>query len=478
MVRILEEILNSLELRYLASREWMESEILSGRPVQRRDQQLRINLDEVDPELRARSEGVMDAVVQVKVKKKLRMCVLDSGIDPELGFGPDKNHLTPMDTPIVEAIGPLPELPEPSKDLAAVVESWEAWLAKYKEEALGLFQKLVDEPPTLLTGLNPFVSEEEWDPVEVTLGESLLTTISSADGAAALQSARAGHLWDWAATKEFSSESYEAADEATEASPLEGKRWIENSDGSLVADLFLKQQKQLFLAAKAHDKARSQQVSDFDDEMKRWAKEHGSKRLQLGIEDGYRMHSRYLAERLAAEAPGMFAMPAKAAEEDWAYKASSPSESALQLRRKVEAAMTSTAPANLDGQPQAEIVVIKKPPHGMYLADPGFKGSSGKIGAGLPSRMGWPWRLVGGRPANYGAKPFEAVVVKHWLGRYHLIGAVPDGTGGPPGIWAIPDPDCYEVDGRVHPQDPDAPEPNAARRKPPDPPKSEDDIPF
>lgn len=470
--------MSSIELRYLASRKWMESEILSGRPIQRRDQRLLVDPDEVDPELRKRVEAIADAVVPVKVKKKLRMCVLDSGIDPELGFGATKSKLLALDGPIVDAVGPLPELPEPSEDLCAVIQAWEAWLEDYKTEALEVFKKLIDEPPKKLHGLNPFYGEEEWEPVDISLGEGLENTVSGTDGAAALQSARAGHLWDWAAHKRFSSESYDAAEEATEVAPAERNRLLQNSDIAAIAELFLKQQKQLFQAAKAHDRARRAQIPDFDDEMKRWADAHGSERLRLGIADNYRMHNRYLTERLAAEAPGMFAMPAKAAEEDWAYKASSPSETALRLRRKIAAAMGSTAPPNLDGPPEAEIVVVKKPPHGMFLADSGIKVSNKKIGAGLPSREGWPWRLVSGRPADYGAKPFEAVVVKHWLGRYHLIGAVPDGAGGPAGIWAIPSLDLYEEDGTVHPQDPDAPAPEAAKRKPPDPPKEEDDIPF
>jgi hypothetical protein len=469
--------MSSIELRYKASRKWMESEILSGRPIQQRDQLFHVDLDDLDAEVRHRAEAIADAVIQVKVQKAQRMCVLDSGIDPEMGLGFSKDDLVPMDASIVKAIGQLPELPEPTSDINAVLEAWEKWLLDYKKKALSVFKQLILDPPNVIKNLNPFFDENpEWASVEIGFGDAFSTLISAADGADALRDAKAGLLWRWAASKSFSSESYAAAREATEITPLEAQA-LQGLGPKQLASNYLDQQRHLFQTAKSHDRARQAKVPDFDAEMERWSQDRGSERLRLGVEDGYRMHARYLAERLAAEAPGMYAMPAKTAQEDWAYKASSPSESALRLRRRVAAAMALTAPDNLDGKPETEIVIVKKPPHGMYLADQGTETERGIIGAGLPSREGWLWGLRQGQPVDYGAKPFEAVVVKHWLGRYHLIGAVSDDAGGPRGIWAIPDSDLYEEDGVVHPQDPDAPAPDAAKRKPPDPAK-EDDIPF
>jgi hypothetical protein len=478
MVRIWRKQMSSIELRYLASREWMESEILSGRPVQQRDQVMAVDVASVDAEMRQRVEVVADAVVPRRVQKRLRMCVLDSGIDPDVGLGDNEDALIPMDASIVHAIGTLPELPEPSSDLEAVVSAWEKWIQEYTKKALAVFQQLITDPPAVMRELNPFALENlSWGSIELLFGEGFSILVSPSDGAKTMRDAKAGLLWSWAASKNFSSESCTAAREATAVTPVEAQGLKDLSTEQL-AERFLRQQQHLFQAAKAHNQARRAQVPDFDVEMERWAQEHGSDRLRLGVEDGYRMHSRYLAERIAAEAPGMYAMPAKSAQEGWAYKASSPSETALRLRRKVAAAMALTAPPNLDGKPEAEIVIVKKPPHGMFLADPGMVISKKKVGVDLPSRKGWPWRIISGRPADYGANPFEAVVVKHWLGRYHLIGAVSDGFGGPAGIWAVPDLNFYEDDGKVHPQDPDAPAPEAAKRKPPDPPRSEDDIPF
>jgi hypothetical protein len=246
-----------------------------------------------------------------------------------------------------------------------------------------------------------------------------------------------------------------------------------------LAACFLEQAKRRFQAAKAHNTARRAKVPDFDVEMERWAKENGSDRLRLGIEDGYRMNARYLTERIAAEVPGMFAMPANSAKRKWAVKAASPSESALRLRRRIAAAIARTAPPNLDGRPEAEIVVVKDPPHEIFEPDSGVGTGDGLVGSDLPSRTGWPWTVGDyGEVVGVDPKPFEAVVVKHWLGRFHLIGAVATKGRRPPGIWAVPNPDHFEDDGTVIAQDPDRPTPAAAKRKPPEPPGKDDDIPF
>jgi hypothetical protein len=232
-------------------------------------------------------------------------------------------------------------------------------------------------------------------------------------------------------------------------------------------------------AAKAFDAAQEAAIPDFEAEMKRWAKDHGSERLRLGLEDGYRMNSRYLAERIAAEAPGMFAMPSESAKKGWAIKTASPSESALRLRRQIAAAMERNAPPNSGGPPETEISTVKSPPPEIYRADAGIQTPFATVGTDLPSRDGWPWELEHNRPVSLDPIPFEAVVVKNWLGRFHLIGAVDDDRrGAPPGIWAVPDIDDYRDDGSVLPRDPDETMPERAKRKPPERELEEDDIPF
>jgi hypothetical protein len=125
-------------------------------------------------------------------------------------------------------------------------------------------------------------------------------------------------------------------------------------------------------------------------------------------------------------------------------------------------------------------MTVKRPPHEMYFSDDGMETEYGIAGADLPSRYGWPWRLGRGeQPTGGDPIPFEAVVVKNWLGRFHLIGGVTDAESGPPpGVWAVPDIERFGAGGEVKADDPDAPMPDRAKRKPPEQIGADDDIPF
>lgn len=128
-------------------------------------------------------------------------------------------------------------------------------------------------------------------------------------------------------------------------------------------------------------------TNDFTNEMARWAEEHGSERLRLGLEDGYRMIGVYLAERLAVEAPGFFAwLPDGSVR--W-HDRSGPTESALMLRRAVQSRL-----CDAGSEAQAQIVWVKDAPDGMWGEE------------------------------DWGNETFEGVVVPGWLNRYTLIGAV------------------------------------------------------
>jgi hypothetical protein len=453
-------------LRYQASREWMEAEILAGHPVQDRRQCLTFDLAGLESDLAERVESLLDGVLFLPVKG--RVAVLDSGIDPEVSYGDPGGHFTPMDEPVVQKLGVLPELPEPTSDIAAVVAAWEDWVEKYRQESLKAIAELNAHPPSTGKSDRQPKKEASWGSVEAYFGPGSAVKVGPEDGAEAMQNALAGWAWTRAAFAAFSTESVKAAREATIPAPGESKAWIEVMEVEQVSAIFLHRVKKMYAAAKAHDKARRAKVSDFEVEMARWAAEHGSERLRLGIEDGYRMNARYLEERIAAEAPGFYAMPSQAAKDIWALRTSSPTEQALRLRRRVAAAMQESAPLNMDGPPKVEILTVFSPPHQMYYAESGYD---------LPSKAGWPWwydedgGLTGGSP-----KSFEAVVVEEWLGRFHLIGAVVDEHGsGPAGIWALPQLEHFHDDGTVEAQDPDEPPPNQAKRKPPG---DDDDIPF
>ena len=464
--------MSQIELRYQASQKWMESEILSGSLIQHRVQVLPVDLREIGPELAGRIEAIRDGVMLVNAGEERRVCVLDSGIDPELSFGPSKEKLVRFDKPIVDSIGKLPELLAPTEEVEEVVGAWEQWLTKYKAEGLQVIEQLNSDPPKVGQE-DLFDGSIEWDDLTISFGPDFWTQITPEAGAEAVRDARAGRLWRWAANKRFSSDSVSAAEEAVASTPAEAKTWLAELTPQEAAAHYVEQVRKIYIAAKAHDRARSKFVLSFETEMKRWAEERGSSRLRLGIEDGYRMNARYLTERIAAEAPGMYAMSARSAPTDWAGKAASPSEAALRLRRRVAASMERNAPKNADGCPETEIMIIRKPPHEIYLADSGVETEYGLIGNDLPSRRGWDWSVSGdGEVIGVGPEFVEAVVVKHWLGRFHLIGAV---NGEDLGIWAVPNPEHFGEDGSVTPANPDEPPPEVAKRKPPE---SDDDIPF
>ena len=467
--------MSRIELRYLASREWMRDRILAGEPVESRHQVLAVETSSLAAELKERAEAVVEGVAYLHLEPGLRACIFDSGVNPELVIGKADDSLAPLDDPIVDELGVLPELPNPTDDVESVVSAWEGWRESYLEAGLKLIAELNESPPNVVRVAGG--GKAGWRNLVVKLSGQVTVTVRLEEGPEAVRDARAIALWTKAARDQFAAESVAAAREATMISAREARSWQSDLEPAEVASRLLKQRRERYRAAKAHDAARRAQGPDFDTEMTRWSEAHGSDRLKTGIEDGYRMNSLYLSERIAKEVPGMYAMPVSAASTGWAIKASSPTEAALTLRRKIAAAIERNAPANRDGRPEVTIMVVKKPPHQIYFADPGIDGA----GVGLPSRDGWPWTR-GSFSAVVGADPhpFEAVVVSNWLGRFHLIGAVGSGEGGSArdGIWAKPDPEAYGDDGTVASVAADSISFERAQRKPPDPAGGEADIPF
>lgn len=461
--------MTSRALRYQASRVWMEEEILAGRPVQHRRHVLEVDPSELTSELAARAERIFDGAIYLESVSRHR--ILDSGVEPELSFGEDTDHLLAMDASVITTVGELPELERPSEDPEMVISAWEQWLERYVAVAEATIDLINVNPPKF--GRDHSGRKAEWRAIPLSFGEGLEFEVSPEDGGEAMQAALSGWAWLRRARELFAPESVAAATEATAPERPVARGWIKEGVAE-AAEHFRALIKRLYAAAKAHDAVLRCEVLDFDAEMERWAAELGSERLKLGIEDGYRMNSRYLAERLAKEAPGFYAMPVALASKGWAAKAASPSEPALRLRRAIAETVGRIAPENIGGRPTVEIMILSRPPHQMYWAE----GGSGSV-AEFPDRAGWPWEidfdgdLIGADPT-----PFEAVVVKNWLGRFHLLGAVADEYGnGAPGVWAVPDPDRYHADGSVDPDDPDESTRAKAKRKPPGP-NGADDIPF
>lgn len=453
--------MSNVVLPYQASRRWMEAEILAGRPLNSRAHDLSVEITELDPELRDRVGVLLDSFARTRAGKTV---VFDSGIDPNRAYGDGNDEdLAAMDVPIVAHLGVLPEVEAPTDDVATVVAAWEGWLDQYIAEALPVIDALNQRSPAYCVSMISGRSLLGWGPVELELNTSMKVSIEPQYGPRAMRDALAADLRKSWMRSLFDRASITAARDAVEPGGSGASAAFEGQNPEQLARCGLERGKRIYALAKAHHSARRALAPSFEEEMARWVSRNGSERLHLGLEDGYRMNAVYLKERLAAEVPGFYAMSSRGISERWATRASSPTREGLQLRRLVEAAIKMHAPKTLDGEATVEVMVVKEPPHQIYLPDPSD--------SEYPHQAGWPWRQF--------PHPFEAVVVLNWLGRFHLIGAVTDSDGkGPPGIWAVPNPDWYEPDGTVMAQDPDAPEPAQAKRKPPNSTSADDDIPF
>jgi hypothetical protein len=449
----------------------MQERILAGQPLSNRQQSIDIDLDELRADQRHRAAAVLDALALDLLPQ---VVVLDSGIDPDFRHGDSENNLESMTDAVERVVGARPELPEPTDDPIDVIAAYEVWTEGYIAQGLSYFELLDRWGPMESRGL--FL--EAPDPRVLTLATGVTFTIEDQHGAKPVRDAFAAHLRAGYLGRAFDEASVQAAVEATSTSATRARALIEEHTPDEIAACHLRRVKKRMEIARAHHRARRAAAPSFETEMRRWAKEWGSDRLEMGIADGYRMNARYLAERIAGEAPGFYAMPVQQAAKHWAIRAASPTEEALRLRRRVDAAMAKSAPTTIEGKPLVEIVIGRSPPHEIYLADEGQRHYDEVLGVDLPDRRGWPWyvdedgEIIADSPTR-----FEAVVVKNWLGRFHLIGAVRDGNGiAPNGIWAAPEEGDYEEDGQVTPQHPDSSRPKRAKRKPTS--GSDDDIPF
>jgi len=449
----------------------MQERILAGQPLSNRKQSIDIDLDELPADQRHRAAAVLDTLALDLLPQ---VVVLDSGIDPDFRHGDKEDDLESMTEAVERLVGACPELPEPTDDPIEVIAAYEVWIEGYIAEGLSYFELLDRWGPMESRGL----FFEAPDPRVLTLATGVTFKIEDQHGAKAVRDAFAAHLRAEYLGRAFDEASVQAAVEATSTSATRARALIEEHTPDEIAACHLRRVKKRMEIARAHHRARRAAAPSFETEMRRWAKKWGSDRLEMGITDGYRMNARYLAERIAAEAPGFYAMPVQQAAKHWAVRAGSPTEEALRLRRRVDAAMTKSAPTTIEGKPLVEIMIVRSPPQEMYLADEGQGHYDEVLGADFPDRRGWPWHVDDyGEITADSPTPFEAVVIKNWLGRFHLIGAVRDESGfAPSGIWAAPEVGVYGEDGQVEPQHPDTPGPKRAKRKPTS--GADDDIPF
>jgi hypothetical protein len=461
-------------LPYDASRAWMERRILAGEPLVDRRHVLEIDTEALDKAMRDRVIAILSAVAQDELPE--RAVVLDSGVDPDALFGVEAGEddagttlffTRRLNEPIEDAIGRLPEVDEPTDDVGTVVAAWESWIERYLAEALALFSRWNEAPPDKVEG--PGFESGRWHTLTLHVGHGITSYVPVSAGPKVARDALAAGLRMRYIERVFDPESVSAAREATLPGAAVLNRELQELGPDEIAACQLRRSRKQYEVGRAHHIARHKAIPDFDRDMRTWARAYGSRRLQIGIEDGYRMHALYLGERIAREAPGFYALPIGSAQERWASTAASPSENALILRRRVAASLERFAEDESIVRPAVKIVRVIHPPHQMY-----HRGHDGYPVAG------WTWYGDEDGPQWAAPDPFEAVVVFAWLGRYHLVGAVrlPSGDS-PPGIWATPDPAAYSDDGTVTPISLDDPAPAYARLKPPSAASaSDDDIPF
>jgi len=426
-----------LELPYRVSRAWLEKRTLAGEvvePVHR----LVIETDQLPSELRQR---VADLAMRVRPTEwwgppTETVEIVGSGIDPTDHATTESGRELYASDPITQTLGELPELPKPTSQPIVLIEIYEAWIGRYLDLsnaaiaawiARWAIDGEVDEdgnapngmPATWWTRSVPYDIGTERHTLALD-GRTQLELFRAVAGAAQLRS----HAKMAAGAEDFKI----ALDIVGQPLRFEDKP----SSGDEVVHAYVEHVKRIANLAFARQWTRQRQREGFELEMSRWAFEHGSERLKLGISDGYRMVPVYLQERLTAEAPGFYAhLPKKDDAHVWQPR-TGPSEEALRLRRAVQDRLESHAPPG-GSVPVAEIGWMKNPPPAMCDEDYAFENDD--------------W---GNRTDEIKECAFEIIGVKSWLGRYTLIaGVFTEAEGQPPDFLLLKyvlNPTDYELD--------------------------------
>ena len=356
----------TIKLSYLVDREWFEREVLAGRDPDRKHT-LEIHLADLEDELAGRAAGVEDSIATDQAG---RVEVHGTGINPR-AVDPDAPEIPDsrdqmMDGSIVWKIGWLPELPEPSDDPATVIAAWETWLDAYRAASPDALKSWVERwHPGDDAGAG--AGNETWWrmvlPYRVDDGEGDRNRSITFDGRHDLelfQRVRAAKSRLRHATRMTTLPDAVTADQAL------GSEIVNDGDTFLVGkkpadrdalvedyEQFVSRWRKVALAARAN---RLRRKGAFDREMREWAAEHGSERLQLGLEDNFRMTAVYLEERLGDEFPGFYAWSEPFPNSNWRPRVG-PTETALHGRRQVQEKLDETGSGL-----KAEIVWLVDPP--------------------------------------------------------------------------------------------------------------------
>jgi hypothetical protein len=433
---------SKIKLPYRVSRRWREERILAG-DLQGPIRQVEIDLDRLDPERRDRALAVWKRVRVHETTDGLE--VIGSGLFSadlaERVPAEDPDDDIPFDDPpaaadpVIAKIGRMPELPAPASTGFDVIEAYEPWLGRYVDLSVGALAAFIDkhapvtdnEEAVKAARVKPDVWRWEIG-FRVNDGPVRECVIDGRTDLELLRRCRAAY------------QRIAAANVGDEMRVTIVARQVVGFDVEL--DHKPKSKDELVGAYEDHcDRlaevtlaykwTTQREKLGFDVEMRRWAFESGSDRLQMGIEDGYRMIPVYLTERIAAEAPGFYAYARENRDGVSWQTRTGPTEPALRWRRVIQEALDSHCPPGMPSA-KAEIVWMKTPP--IEMCDDG---------------LAWE-RDYDGDPVHRLEVPFEAIAVPNWLGRYTLLAGVISDE------YTVPDylqlqhvlhPDDYDVDG-------------------------------
>lgn len=456
-----------LELPYRVSRAWLEERTLVGEvvePVHR----FVIETDQLPTELRDRVAALAKRARPTEWwgPSTETVEVIGSGIDPTDHATAEGGRELYATDPIVQKLGEFPELPEPTTEPTALVEAYEAWIARYLDLSMGALAAWIDRwavdgepdedgnapnglPMTWWTRWVPYRVGTERHTFEVD-GRTHLELFHKVSGASQLHS----HAQMAAGAEDMKI----VLDIVGGPLQLPAKP----ASAEELVEAYGKHIERIANLAFARHWTRQRQREGFELEMSRWAFEQGSERLRIGINDGYRMIPVYLQERITAEVPGFYAhLPKKDDKHTWQPR-TGPSEEALRLRRAVQERLERHAPPG-GPVPVAEIGWMKNPP--VAICD---------------ERHAYDHDDWGNRDDEIRECAFEIIGVKGWLGRYTLIaGVYTQAEDQPPDFLLLKyvlNPTDYELEDMPLPPGGDSIAQNRKSFAPAS--ASDDDIPF
>jgi hypothetical protein len=410
-----------MTLPYRVGSAWRETRILDGDLVDA-VQERTIELDRLDTELRQRAVAIYRQVnlalygdetaraegggTRHSARGKLTVEVVGSGVVPYENVPADAripDVAPPRQTDYVtDRIGLLAQLPEPAAADAELIAAYEDWLRRYQDlssDALGAWLRQY-APPHEFPSMDPEDGERFWlaSASYVTpRGEHRRHEIDGRVDLDRYRRVRAANQLYTHVRMTVDSEDFE---EALDILGGEEPRLDGPTDEQAVA-AYAEHNERVAAIAFARFWNRHRQREGFDLEMFRWAWQHGSERLQLGLVDGYRMTPVYLQERLQMELPGFYAFQLKPGETRPWQARTGPSEAALKLRRGVQDRLDRQASGGRRPL-EAQIAWMKNLPRAMIDFARDF----------IPVRP------------DDDPRGFEVIVVAGWLDRYSLIGVV------------------------------------------------------